>query len=188
MERIGGKYLIRLEIDWLYEGVINQGNLVVYGSEGNVSLTQLRNSKVSWDVDEILFNEVYPDIFENDGTNSIILHEHNLEVHTFDKEKTTLIEFHNVTGSTHHFQADFSKSKNVLLRGKEIRGDQAFIRLKADEKTIIEVLPRDLKRRIEIENFEIHKIPVKEWSIRCISLPYSSLFILANQSTLSTKA
>lgn len=31
-----GKYLIRLEVDWLYEGVINEGNLVVYGSEGNI--------------------------------------------------------------------------------------------------------------------------------------------------------
>lgn len=49
-------------------------------------------------LDDILFKEVYPDIFRHNGTNDIILHEHNLEVHTYDKEKTTLIEFHNVTG------------------------------------------------------------------------------------------
>ena len=75
-----------------------------------------------------------------------MLHEHNLEVHTFDKEKTTLIEFHNITSGQHHFQADFSKSKNVLLRGKEINHDQAFIRLNPDERTIIEVLPKEMKK------------------------------------------
>ena len=68
---------------------------------------------------EALLKDVYPDIFTHDGTNDIILHEHNLEVHTYDKEKTTLIEFHNVTSDTHHFEADFSKSKNVMLRGQE---------------------------------------------------------------------
>lgn len=62
--------------------------------------------------------EVYPDIFTHHATTEIILHEHNLEVHTFDKEKTTLIEFHNVTKGTLHFEADFSKSRNVLLRGR----------------------------------------------------------------------
>ena len=98
----------------------------------------------------------------HDGTNSIILHEHNLEVHTFDKEKSTLIEFHNVTSSTHHFLADFNRSRNVMIRGKEVKGEQAFIRLKADEKTIIEVLPLDMSKRMEIENFQIHKLDAKE--------------------------
>ena len=106
--------------------------------------------------------EVYPDIFSHDGTNDIILHEHNLEVHTYDKEKTTLIEFHNVTSDTHHFQADFSKSRNVTLRGEEVEGNKAYIRLGPDDKTIVEVLPKDMRKHIEIENFEIHKIPVKE--------------------------
>ena len=49
-----------------------------------------------------------------------------------------------------------------MLRGKEVKGEQAFIRLKADEKTIIEVLPLDMSKRMEIENFQIHKLDVKE--------------------------
>lgn len=36
MERLEGKYLVRLEVDWRYDGVINEGNLVVYASENNV--------------------------------------------------------------------------------------------------------------------------------------------------------
>ena len=36
MERLRGKYLIKLEVDWIYDRVINQGNLVIYGSEGNI--------------------------------------------------------------------------------------------------------------------------------------------------------
>ena len=97
--------------------------------------------------------DVYPDIFTHHGTNDIILHEHNLEVHTYDKEKTTLIEFHNVTSDTHHFEADFSKSKNVFLRGQECTERKAYIRLGPDEKTIIELLPKDMRKHIEIENF-----------------------------------
>lgn len=73
-----------------------------------------------------------------------------MEVHTFDKEKTTLIEFHNVTSDTHHFVADFTKSKNVFLRGMECQERKAFIRLGPDEKTIIEVLPKDMKKHFEI--------------------------------------
>ena len=94
--------------------------------------------------------EVYPDIFTHDGTNDIILHEHNLEVHTFDKEKTTLIEFHNVTSDTHHFEADFSKSKNVFLRGQEVSERKAYIRLGPDESTIVELLPKDMRKHMEI--------------------------------------
>jgi hypothetical protein len=56
--------------------------------------------------------------------------------------------FHNVTSSVHHFQADFSRSKNVLLRGKEIKDQYAYIRLQPDEKTIIEVLPKNMKEHI----------------------------------------
>lgn len=110
----------------------------------------------------MLFKEVYPDIVTNQGNNEIMLHEHNLEVRTYDKEKTTLIEFHNITSATHHFQADFSKSKNIILRGREISNDQAFIRLNPDERTIIEVLPKDMRKHFEIHNFEIKKIAVKE--------------------------
>ena len=36
MEFLEGKYLIRLEVDWLYEEIINTGNLVAYGSEKNI--------------------------------------------------------------------------------------------------------------------------------------------------------
>lgn len=50
MERLEGKYLVRLEVDWKYDGVINEGNLVVYASEGNVQLSQMRNSKIYIDL------------------------------------------------------------------------------------------------------------------------------------------
>ena len=44
MEKLQGKYLIKLEVDWVYDNVINQGNLVAYGSEGNVRLQELSRS------------------------------------------------------------------------------------------------------------------------------------------------
>lgn len=44
MERLSGRYLIKLEVDWNYDRAINRGNLVVYASEGNVELTQLPKS------------------------------------------------------------------------------------------------------------------------------------------------
>lgn len=66
-----------------------------------------------------------------------------------------------------------------MLRGKEIRGDQAFIRLKADEKTIIEVLPLELNKRMEIENFQIHKLEIKEWFLSVYILHIS--YILNNK-------
>lgn len=78
-----------------------------------------------------MFKEIYPILFQNEG-NRHILHEHNLEVITFDKEKTTLILFHNVTNSRHHFQVDFNDSINVRLRGKEVQGRFAYIRLQPD--------------------------------------------------------
>jgi len=44
MERLSGKYLIKLEVDWLYDGALNTGNLVVYGSEDNIELRRMENS------------------------------------------------------------------------------------------------------------------------------------------------
>ena len=44
MENLQGKYLIKLEVDWQYPSVLNEGNLVVYASEHNVELTKLHNS------------------------------------------------------------------------------------------------------------------------------------------------
>ena len=38
MEKLKGKYIIKLEVDWLYEEFLNKGNLVVYGSENNIKL------------------------------------------------------------------------------------------------------------------------------------------------------
>lgn len=32
MEELQGKYLIKIEADWNYDGALNTGNLVVYGS------------------------------------------------------------------------------------------------------------------------------------------------------------
>ena len=45
MERMSGKYLIKLEVDWNYDGALNTGNLVVYASEGNVDLRRMESSK-----------------------------------------------------------------------------------------------------------------------------------------------
>lgn len=45
MEKLNGKYLVKLEVDWLYDGALNTGNLVVYASEGNVEIRQMENSK-----------------------------------------------------------------------------------------------------------------------------------------------
>jgi hypothetical protein len=82
-----------------------------------------------------MIKEVYPSLFQDKRQNNlIILHEHSLEVRTFDKEKSTLVMFHNVTESPHHFQADFTRSKNILLRGKEVEKRQVFIRLLPDKK------------------------------------------------------
>lgn len=44
MERMSGKYLIKLEVDWNYDGALNTGNLVVYASEGNVDLRRMESS------------------------------------------------------------------------------------------------------------------------------------------------
>ena len=44
MEKLQGRYLIKLEVDWVYDQVINQGNLVAYGSEGNIRLQELSRS------------------------------------------------------------------------------------------------------------------------------------------------
>ena len=44
MEKLQGRYLIKLEVDWVYDRVINQGNLVAYGSEGNIRLVELSRS------------------------------------------------------------------------------------------------------------------------------------------------
>ena len=38
--------MIKLEVDWIYDRVINQGNLVVYGSEGNIRLVELARSNL----------------------------------------------------------------------------------------------------------------------------------------------
>ena len=40
--------------------------------------------------------------------------------------------FHNVTNTVHHVQADFSQSSNIRLRGKDVKGHFAFIRLQPD--------------------------------------------------------
>lgn len=38
----------------------------------------------------------------------------------------------------------------MLIRGEEVKGDKAYIRLETNSKTIIEVLPKDLTKHIEI--------------------------------------
>ena len=40
--------------------------------------------------------------------------------------------FHNVVNTPHHFQVDFTTSINVRLRGREVKGRRAVIRLQAD--------------------------------------------------------
>ena len=45
MEKLKGKYIIKLEVDWLYEEFLNKGNLVVYGSENNIKIERLPKSK-----------------------------------------------------------------------------------------------------------------------------------------------
>lgn len=45
MERMSSKYLIKLEVDWNYDGALNTGNLVVYASEDNVELRRMESSK-----------------------------------------------------------------------------------------------------------------------------------------------
>jgi hypothetical protein len=33
-----------MEVDWQHENLLNKGNLVAYSSEGNVQITQIKNS------------------------------------------------------------------------------------------------------------------------------------------------
>ena len=40
-----GKYLIRIEVNWEHEELINKGNLVVYATKGNADIIELKNSK-----------------------------------------------------------------------------------------------------------------------------------------------
>jgi hypothetical protein len=44
-EELQGKYLLRLEINWNHEQLLHSGNLVVYSSNKNVGLIQIKNSK-----------------------------------------------------------------------------------------------------------------------------------------------
>ena len=44
MEKLSGKYLIKLEVDWLYDGALNTGNLVVYASEDNIEIKRMEGS------------------------------------------------------------------------------------------------------------------------------------------------
>ena len=76
----------------------------------------------------------------------------------YDKEKTTLIMFHNIASSRSTFQIDFNSSENIMIRADNVKGSLVTIRLEGEERQIIEVLPKNLRKPMVLNSFDISRL------------------------------
>ncbi len=74
-------------------------------------------------------SEVYKDLFDRKlpKENINVLNEHNLEVRMFDKLNTILLSFKNLIHSSQSFEIDFSKTKNIIVRGGKVSSQKTTI-------------------------------------------------------------
>ena len=108
-----------------------------------------------------MYSEVYKPFFERriPKENITFLGEHNVEVRTYDKRNSTLIQFRNVINSTQSFEIDFGRSKNLNMRGGgQIKGNKCEIDIEGQDSVVIELAPRDLREPMILENFDIAKL------------------------------
>lgn len=150
--------MLRMEVDWQHEDLLNKGNLVAYSSEGNVQITQIKNNGQ-------LAKEVYPSLYAHapsHRSNLLPIKEHDLELHTLEKLHTVLLQFRNLSNSPETFQLDLSTSKNVLVRGATTEGKLTTIKLDGQNSVILEVLPNDLREGMELNGLDVTKLQRKE--------------------------
>ena len=82
-----------------------------------------------------------------------------MEVRTFDKRSSTLIQFRNHLNSAQSFEIDFSRSKNMLIRGNcQTKGSKCTVDIEGQESVVIEMMPNDLRDQMQLESFDIAKL------------------------------